>query len=911
MSLRHDRTTALKSFVSVAFIYMPLAFFILYLIYPKVYLLKNEVIISLSLFALWRYGWMFLNYTRSFLYRFYLYPKLKNKVKKIPQNRRYPKQLYFMIPSYKEDSWVSVETFRSILTEIDSISSEVTIVVATAGREDDYYIKKVFDTYQGDKKINLVFQHQSQGKRIAMGHALRFISRDYHHKNIDDSESITIFMDGDSYMEDGFLKKILPFFMIDKKLGALTTNEVAFIDSKSKWYKDWFNLKFGQRHILFQSHSLSKKVLTLTGRLSAYKTSIVIEEEFINIIENDIITDPIHGKFRFLMGDDKSSWYYLLKNGWNMLYIPDALCISLESRDGKFLELSRSLPYRWFGNTLRNNSRALKLGPKKMGWYIWYAILDQRVIMWTSLVGISSAIILSIFISFYYLLFFLVWIIFIRLFQLFVIALGGHKVSWRIPLLIIYSQWIGSFIKIKAFYNLSDQKWSKNTEEQSSDLDKAHISSPLVSLMPKVMLISSTTAFILALLLSHNVISLPNINLKNIFDLSVSRLEAYTLKDSQKEVVINLSNFGVKEGVKNIATIINHIIKNHKEKAPLVLILPEGELDFYSPIFINRSNITLKGTSKNKTILISHLSTKDEAFIQISGDRGKRIGYVSSDIYQNESKIKFETDLQNIPNFLLIREPNDKKFLDKIGSKVWDKKYPYLRQEIVEVADYNKDKSTIYLKKPLSTDFDRAKSELVELHMISHVVLKNFTIKQFAKDRKIEDFRFDYRNSNRDILVDMISLKYATKCNIKDINILQSGSNAIKLESSYAILIEHIYVDGAWNKGKKGNGYVRFSRTHHSVLRDSIIKNIRHLTLQWSSTKNHLYDLNMSVDINLHGGFTHSNSIDHIKFDIPLKHKWAPIEKCPNDAKWAPPDGKNYINYKSFYYKKGSRLCKY
>ena len=60
-----------------------------------------------------------------------------------------------------------------------------------------------------------------------------------------------------------------------------------------------------------------------------------------------------------------------------------------------FLKLSRSLPYRWFGNTLRNHTRALALGTQKKGWYIWYAILDQRLVMWTSLVGIFSALILS------------------------------------------------------------------------------------------------------------------------------------------------------------------------------------------------------------------------------------------------------------------------------------------------------------------------------------------------------------------------------------------------------------------------------------------------------------------------------------------------------------------------------------
>jgi hypothetical protein len=51
----------------------------------------------------------------------------------------------------------------------------------------------------------------------------------------------------------------------------------------------------------------------------------------------------------------------------------------------------------------------------------------------------------------------------------------------------------------------------------------------------------------------------------------------------------------------------------------------------------------------------------------------------------------------------------------------------------------------------------------------------------------------------------------------------------------------------------------------------------------------------MGVDLNLHGGYAHNNRIDHILFDIPLGHKWKPIEHCPPHARWAPPDGENEI----------------
>ncbi len=913
MKLRFDKVAALRSWTFVAIAYSLVVVILIYFLYPQFYLLRHEVIIVLSFFAIWRYGWMFLNYIRAMIYAYIYYPGIKKSIEKIPLSKRYPKHLYFMIPSYKEDFWVTIETFRSILSEISSIPSDVTIVVATATKEEDDVIQRMFDAHTLTQKVELIFQHQSQGKRIAMGHALRSIARHYNHHSDYDPNSVTIFMDGDSYMQEGFLKKLLPFFANDPKIGAVTTNEVAYINSKNSWYKDWFNLKFGQRHILFQSHSLSRKVMTLTGRLSAYRTSIVVEEPFISQVENDILISPIHGKFRFLMGDDKTTWFYLLKHGWDMLYLPDLLCISLESRDGKFLELSRSLPYRWFGNTLRNNTRALKLGPWSMGLYIWYAILDQRLIMWTSLVGISSAILLAVSVSFYYILFFIAWVILVRLFQLFVISLGGHKVSWRMPILIVYTQWIGALIKIKAYYNLADQKWSKNGDEQKMDHNKDHIKSPLVPWLPKIMMVTSITIFISVLLFSHNILSLPRFmqfDLQSLQAPSISTpLDASTtlsLKDTNQSKVIYLVQKGVSSTNKNNSKIINNLINTYTKNKDLILILPKGEIPLYHPIVINRDNITLKGAGSKKTLLLSYLKSKDKAVIQVKGERLKRIGYIQNPIYKNQSSFVLPTK-KSISSYLLIRQPNDNAFLKSLGSKRWNKKYPYLRQEIIEVLDYDLSRHKIYTKKPILTDFQTPQTEVIALKMVKNVSLEDFSIKQIVKNDDIKRYRFLYTNAIADMMVDAISFEYSAKCHLRGVSLLQVGSHGVVCDYSYALLLENLYINGSWNKGKKGNGYLRIARTYYSVLRNSVIKNIRHVTLQWSASGNHLYNLLLGVDINLHGGFAHDNQIDHIYFDVPSKHKWKPITHCPTNARWAPPDGENKILYKSFKYEKGSR----
>ncbi|MBU1657633.1 glycosyltransferase [bacterium] len=875
---RFGRKDALLSLIEPSFVYITIGSLLLYVMWPYVYYAKNETILVLGIFAGWRYGWLLINFVRAFIYAKFVYPGLKRKIDKLDEKSKYPSHVYFSIPSYKEESWVSIETFKSIMNELATIPSSATIVVSTSGDPyEDSVIYQTCKAHYAFDKVELVFQHQKEGKRIAMGHAMRAISRRYLKKDTD-YNSVTFFMDGDSYLERGFFQKLLPHFAIDKELGAVTTNEAAFIHTNSNWYKDWFNLKFGQRHTLFQSHSLSNKVLTLTGRLSAYRTDIIIKDEFIKRVENDIITTVMHGKFRFLMGDDKTTWFSLLKDGWNMRYLPDALCYSLESRDADFLELSRSLPYRWYGNTLRNSNRALALGPKKIkSFFIWWAILDQRISMWTSLVGISGAIILGIFKAYFYFIFYIVWIFYVRTFQLAVIAYNGHPVSLKTIPLMLYGQWIGSFVKIKALFNLSDQQWSKGNETQKSDDSVAKIKHPLFSYMPDYLMTMSYVFFFFIMLISHDAIAFPDIDILK-----------EDKKVEKKEIILDAKEFGViADDNKDDSTALNKLINNAKENS--TILLPKGTIDLYSPIEIRRSNITIQGMSKDETVVVSHLKTQDVAAIYIKGEKLKKIGHLKREVKYGDSIL--DTDLKDSSNikWVKIREPNDEIFFNSINSIVWRKEYPYLRQEIAPIVSAHG--GILYLNNRITTQFEKNKSEIYTLNMIENISLQDFTIYQDIEGHHIQESVGIYQNLFPSFMVDMIRLEYAANSHIKNLKILNAGSHPLVFENVYGCIGENLYINGSWNKGKGGNGYVKFSRAFSSQLINSTIKNIRHLTIQWSSANNIFANLDMKVDINLHGGYSHDNNIRDIRFDIPSFHLWDGIVLTPPDAKWAPPDG--------------------
>jgi glycosyltransferase Alg8 len=865
MIQKYKREMTILSFVKPALVYLSIAALLIFLFHEALLDLKGGMLVGIALLGIWRYGLLITNYIRALIYAKIKYPEYKQQIDQKPFPERFPHKIYFIIPSYKEDPWVTTEVFKSLIEEINNIPCKAVLVVSTSSDYENSVILNVYESHPNRDRIQLIFQKQNSGKRIAMGHALRAVARVFNKKKEEDVNSVTIFMDGDTYLPKNSLKNSLPFFTIDPKLGAVTTNELSFVDSESKWYKDWFNLKFAQRHVLFQSHSLSKRVLTLTGRFSLFRTTAVISEEFISMIENDIITDANYGKFRFLMGDDKSSWYFMMKKGWNMLYLPDIVAYSLESRDGNFLEISKTLPYRWYGNTLRNNKRARSL--KHQPLFIKYLLYDQLALMWTSSAGILAMILLSIFKSLLYLPLYIAWIFIIRTVQMGVFVLSGHAVTLKTLPLMLYGQWYGSYVKIRAFFNLNDQKWAKaGGEVQTANDDIAPIKYKIAKYYSsyRMYLFIFIFLFIIATLQTH-LLKLPV-------------LEILAPQYNKHNSIVFKTQT---DDNKDDAKALNKLIKETPDNS--VILLPKGTLDIYEPVVIKRSNITLLG---NKTIFLSHLHNKEKAVISIEGTKENTIAKTLSPTY-NTHKIRLQTK-SNIKtkDILLIEEPNDEHFVKSVlGSEKWYKKYPVLRSEIVEVVDYESD--TIFTQF-ISKSFIDKDAKVYKIDAVKNVKLKNITLDSIYK---AENYKYIYKNIDRNLMINGIFIKYAAYITLENIKLYNSGSSPLVFERTYNSYGSNIMIDGSINKGKKGNGYLRFNKSFHNTLSDIKVKNIRHIVFQWASAYNTIKNLYTEVDINFHGGASHDNRVEKVNFNIDLsKHKWGKIYHTPKNAGWAPPD---------------------
>ncbi len=191
-----------------------------------------------------------------------------------------------------------------------------------------------------------------------------------------------------------------------------------------------------------------------------------------------------------------------------MLYVPDIVVLTVEDPPSEnFVSAAAMLMVRWFGNMLRTNSRALALGPRRIGLFPWWAILDQRMSMWTSIVGFAVALIAGIFVSGYALLLYALWILASRYVLTLSLLASRPRVSVFYPFLLYFNQIFGSLVKIHVTFRLDRQKWTRQKTTSTTKAAKR----PLIAsnFMSAYMHSLSLAAFVTVLAWSMDVLPTP------------------------------------------------------------------------------------------------------------------------------------------------------------------------------------------------------------------------------------------------------------------------------------------------------------------------------------------------------------------------------------------------------------------
>ncbi|MGW4798787.1 hypothetical protein ACWEPC_40865, partial [Nonomuraea sp. NPDC004297] len=153
----------------------------------------------------------------------------------------------------------------------------------------------------------------------------------------------------------------------------------------------------------------------------------------------------------------------------------------------------------------------------------------------------------------------------------------------------------------------------------------------------------------------------------------------------------------------------------------------------------------------------------------------------------------------------------------------------------------------------------------------------------------------NYGNLAPEYAMHGILFKWAANSWARGLNATMTGSHPIVTEVARNLQIERNSFDGAWNKGKGGNGYLRGSRVWDSLYAYNTSRNLRHLTFQWSASGNVAFRNDLDSDLNLHGGWERFNLFEQNTVTIPYEHRSASCEaNCggeggeTDDGTWYP-----------------------
>ncbi len=438
-------------------------------------------LITLGAIATWRYSWAAINLTRAVAYQFIVFPRIRRA---LSRGANAP-HIYVVVLSYHMGAETNAAVYGALIRDLKRHGRPATVVACISDPVDF----AVLNAFHNLGKIRLIpLQQSNKGKRDAMERGLALLARSNPPRG-----AVLVLMDGNTVIPEGTFDRTVPFLVADPELGALTTDNIPLV-AGSAISREWYRLRMRSRHELMSSLSLSERVPVLTGRLSLFRAEIALSPGFIAAVGHDGAYHWRLGRIGMLTGDDKSTWFWTLRRGWKLMYVPDVVVYCLEKLPRQeFCGSTIALMRRYFGNMARNNSRALRLGPGCVGWFTWLVLLDQRISPWTSLWGPVSALALGLFYDKSVLAIYVCWVLLTRTAQCAIIGLFRLTFHPLFPILQFYNQIVGAALKVAVFFSPDKQSWTRQLTGRSAS---RHHASSTVLLWLSLLLLATTAVVV-------------------------------------------------------------------------------------------------------------------------------------------------------------------------------------------------------------------------------------------------------------------------------------------------------------------------------------------------------------------------------------------------------------------------------
>lgn len=451
-------------------------FFIFYILFLILYGLalprelfdpyQKTLIFTLGFIGIYRYSWFFLNNIRAYRYKKFKFQKVRTQEQQCGAEID-PEHLFLLITTFRISESVTIKVYRETIKDAIASGYDTTIIASIVETADERLVRKIFVHLNPPENIKLIITRiRGTGKRDALAAGYRVVANS---RGIDLHKSVVAVIDGDSIVTPGTFTKCSRLFNLDTKLGGLTTDEDSILLKPPKTaheylYLHWYRYRFAQRNISMSSVALSDRILTLTGRMSMMRANIVAEVAFVDDVQSDSIDHWRLGHFQFLTGDDKSSLYHVMKDGWHLTYVPDVIVYTVDELvDKNFFYGSLQLMVRWFGNQYRTNLKQLQTNDMReiIGNFPWYSIFDQRLTKWMTPYGFLTAILGAIHWGSYIIFAYFWWVLFSRLMMTFVYRMSRKNLHPLWPLFAFYNQLVGSFVKLYIWEHLYKQSWTR------------------------------------------------------------------------------------------------------------------------------------------------------------------------------------------------------------------------------------------------------------------------------------------------------------------------------------------------------------------------------------------------------------------------------------------------------------------
>ncbi|WP_459246789.1 ribosome-inactivating family protein [Streptomyces youssoufiensis] len=210
----------------------------------------------------------------------------------------------------------------------------------------------------------------------------------------------------------------------------------------------------------------------------------------------------------------------------------------------------------------------------------------------------------------------------------------------------------------------------------------------------------------------------------------------------------------------------------------------------------------------------------------------------------------------------------------------------HMRQQVFRIAAVDADNRTVTIDKPLEFDVPvdstsdgsapigttAYASKVTPLTMVVGVGFENFAFTQEMPGLDAKQAKHNYGNLAPESAMHGLVFKWAADSWARGVRAEMTGSHPIVTEVAKNLQFEGNHLDGAWNKGKGGNGYLRGSRVWDSLYAYNTTRNLRHFTLQWSASGNVVYANDFDSDLNLHGGWERRNLFEGNTVRVPYEH---------------------------------------